>query len=142
MSIFKKKKTETENIDGIFLLEQHEKGLIDDISFIEAFGKATIFYSTPYGDHKDGDSRLFALPASDNTGYLPVFSSLEKIKEFYEKAGRCAYMIIEGTFLSFLETTSKINAKAPIKMGAVIDPGYFGITINADVLDKAISIIK
>ena len=142
MSIFRKRKTEPENIDGIFLLEQHEKGLLDDTSFLKVFGKAKVFYSTPYGDHKDGNSRLFVLPASDNTGYLPVFSSFERIKEFYENAGRCAYLIMEGTFLSFLETTSKINAEAPVKMGTVIDPGYFGVTVNADMLDTAISMIR
>lgn len=142
MSMFEKKKTEPEFSDGILLLEQHEKGLLDDNSFLKAFGKAKIFYSTPYGDHKDGGGRLFVLPAPDNTGYLPVFTSLEKIKEFYEKAGRCAYLIMEGTFLSFLETASKINAKAPLRMGTVIDPGYFGVTVNADMLDTAISIIR
>lgn len=142
MSIFRKRKAETENIDGIFLLDQHEKGLLDDTSFLKAFGKAKVFYSTPYGDHKDGSGRLFALPASDNTGYLPVFSSLERIKEFYENAGRCAYVIIEGTFLSFLETTSKINTKAPVKMGAVIDPGYCGVTVNVGMLDAVISLMK
>lgn len=142
MSIFSKRKTEPENIDGTFLFEQHEKGFLDDTSFLRVFGKAKVFYSTPYGDHKDGSSRLFALPASDNTGYLPVFLSPESIREFCENAGRCAYLIIEGTFLSFLETTGKVNTEAPIKMGAVIDPGYFGVTINADMLDAAISLMK
>ena len=82
------------------------------------------------------------MPASDNTGYLPVFSSLERLKGFYENAGRCGYLIMEGTFLSFLETTSKINVEAPVKLGAVIDPGYFGVTVNADMLDTSISIIR
>ena len=51
-------------------------------------------------------------------------------------------MTMEGTFLSFLETASKINAEAPVKMGAVIDPGYFGVTVNADMLDAVIRIIR
>ncbi len=142
MSIFKKRKTDLENMDSLFLLEQHEKGLLDDTSFLKVFGKAKIYYSAPYGDHKDGKSRLFALAASDNTGYLPVFSSVERIKEFYENAGRCGYLIMEGTFLSFLETTSKINSDAPVKFGAVIDPGYFGVTVNATMLDAAIRMIR
>jgi len=142
MSIFRKRKIEPENIDGILLLEQHEKGLLDDTSFLKVFGKTKVFYSTPYGDHKDGNGRLFVLPASDDTGYLPVFSLLERIKEFYENAGRCAYLIMEGTFLSFLETTCKINAEAPVKMGTGIDPGYFGVTVDANMLDTAISMIR
>jgi hypothetical protein len=142
MSIFGKRKQEPENIDVESILEQHEKGLLDDTSFLKVFGKAKVFYSTPFGDHKDGNGRLFALPASDNTGYLPVFSSLDRIKEFYENAGRCGYLIIEGTFLSFLETTSKINSAAPVKMGAVIDPGYYGVTVDSNMLDTAIGMIK
>lgn len=129
-------------MDGALLLEQHEKGFLDDTSFLKEFGNAKVFYSTPYGDRKDGWGRLFALLASENTGYLPVFSSHERIKEFYENAGRTAYMIMEDSFLSFLKTTSEINAKAPVKMGAVIDPGYFGVTVDAEKLEAAIRLIN
>ena len=87
--------------------------MLDDISFLKAFGMAKVFYSTSYGGRKDGKGRLFALQASDNTGYLPAF-------------------------LSFFETTSKINLKAPVKLGAVIAPGYFGVAVNSDMLDSAI----
>jgi len=141
MSFFSKRKTNPKNIDGALLLKQHEEGALDDTSFLKGFGKATVFYSTPYGDHKDGGARLFALPASEDTGYLPVFSSPERLKEFYEYAGRTAYMIIEGSFSGFLETTRQMNEKVPIKMGAVIDPGYFGVTVDANMLDAAIRMI-
>ena len=70
-----------ESIDGIALLDKHENGLLDDQSFLKSFGKVKLFYSTPFGDHKDGGSRLFALPAKDKTGYLPVFTSMERAKE-------------------------------------------------------------
>lgn len=145
MSLFEKKPEPediSENNIGPVLLEQHENGELDDASFLKAFGKATVYYSTPYGDHKDGKSRLFALRAEDDTGYFPVFSSPERMQEFYEKVGRCGYLMIEGTFLSFLETTSKVNATAPVKMGAVVDPGYFGVTLHADMLDTAIRMIQ
>jgi len=131
-----------ENNIGPALLEQHENGALDDASFLKAFGKATVYYSTPFGDHKDGKSRLFALPAGDGTGYLPVFSSLEKMKEFYDRAGRLGYLIINGTFCSFLETVIKTNANAPVKMGAVIDPGSFGITVHNQMLNTAITMLK
>jgi hypothetical protein len=142
VNIFRKNNAEPENIDGMFLLERHEKGFLDDVSFLKAFAAAKVFSSTPYGDHRDGHICFFALPAADGTGYLPVFSSLERIKEFYENAGRRAYLIIEGTFLSFLEATLKTNRNAPIKMGAVIDPGYFAVTVNANMLEAAISLMK
>lgn len=77
-----------ENTDGISLLDKYAGGLLDDRSFLSSFGKVKIFYSTPLGDHKDGGSRLFVLPAQDKTAYLPVFTSIERAMEFYEKAGR------------------------------------------------------
>lgn len=132
-----------ENIDGISLLDKHEKGLLDDKSFLCSYGKVKVFYSTPFGDHNDGSSRLFALPAPDNTAYLPVFTSVERTKEFYNKAGRLGFLIMEDSFTSFLETTKKINeGKTPVKFGAVIDPGYYGVTINANALDVAIEMTK
>ena len=145
MSLFEKK-PESENISenniGPALLEQHENGALDDANFVKLFGKATVYYSTPLGDHKDGKPRLFALPAGDGTGYLPVFSSLEKMKEFYDRAGRLGYLIITGTFCSFLETIVKTNANAPVKMGAVVDPGSFGITLHTNTINTAITMIK
>ena len=132
-----------EGIDGIALLDMHEKGLLDDISFLRSFGNVKIFYSTPFGDHKDGGSRVFALPAQDETAYLPVFTSSERAVEFYENAGRCGFLIMEGPFTSFLETTKQINERgAPIKMGAVIDPGYYGVTVNANALDTVIDMAR
>ena len=95
----------SENIDGISLLDKHENGLLDDKSFLGSFGKVKVFYSTPFGDYKDGGSRLFALPAQDKTAYLPVFTSTERAMEFYEKAGRIGFLIMENSFVSFLKTT-------------------------------------
>lgn len=51
----------TENIDGISLIDKHEKGLLDDKSFLSSFGKVNVFYSTPFGDHKDGKSRMLKI---------------------------------------------------------------------------------
>ncbi|MDD4475185.1 MAG: SseB family protein [Eubacteriales bacterium] len=121
--------------DGISLLEKHKSGLLDDKSFFSSFGKVNVFYSTPFGDHKDGGSRLFVLPAQDKTAYLPVFTSIERAKDFYDKVGRVGFVIMENSFTSFLETTKKINqGNTPIKFGAVIDPGYYSVTINANSL--------
>jgi hypothetical protein len=143
-NIFKnKQESKSSNVDGISLLEKHKEGLLDDKSFLSSFGKVKIFYSTPFGDHKDGGSRLFILPAKDETAYLPVFTSTERAKEFFEKAGRCAFLIMESTFTSFLETAKNVNAdNIPVKLGAVIDPGYYGITVGANDLDAVINMTK
>jgi len=132
-----------ENIDGISLLDRHENGLLDDKTFLGLFGKVKVFYSTPFGDHKDGGSRLFVLPAQGNTAYLPVFTSIERAMEFYDEAGRNGFLLMEGSFASFLETTMEINAgDTSLKLGAVIDPGYYGITIDANTLGIVIDMTK
>lgn len=141
MGLFHRKKEEA--CDGAKILEQYDKGELDATSFIRKFGKAKVFYSTPFGDHVDGSRKLFILPGPDGTGYNPVFSSEEHLHEFYEKAGRAAYTIIEGTFSSFLDVVKKTNdGGAPVKMGVVIDPGYSAVTIDLPFLNKAILISK
>ena len=148
MSIFdklfkQKSDTPAENTDGITLLDNHEKGLLDDKAFLCSFGKVNVFYSTPFGDHEDGGSRLFALPAQEKTAYLPVFTSLERATEFYKSAGRLGFLVMEGSFTSFLKLTKDMNkGNTPIKLGAIIDPGYYGITIDAGALDTAIDMTK
>lgn len=142
MNFFKKKNMEPENRTAALLLERHENGVLDDASFLRAFCNTTIFYSTPFGDHKDGGSRLFALPAPGNLAYLPVFSSPERMKEHYDKAGRCSYLSMEGKFVAFLETLLKVNRDAPVKMGVIIDPGYFDVTLNEAMLNSVIGLIK
>lgn len=132
---------ESNKADGLLL--KHQQGELDDVSFLREFGKAKVVYSTPYGDHKDGSKKLFLLPGPEKTGYNPVFSSSERLCEFYEKVGRKGYMIMEGTFTSVLETTKQINAgKVPVKMGIIIDPGYYDVTVDAKVLDIVIGMTK
>lgn len=137
MRLFGKKKEVA--FDGTKILERYDKGELDATAFIREFGKTKVFYSTPFGDHVDKSKRLFILPGPDKTGYYPVFSSEEHLKEFYEKAGRAGYLILEGTFASFLDVVKRTNdGGAPIKMGVVIDPGYSGITIDLPFLAQAI----
>ena len=142
MSLFKRNISESESVSGAVLLERHDKGVLNDESFLKAFCNTTVFYSTPFGDHKDGGSRLFAITAPDNQVYLPVFSSPERMKEHYEKAGRCSYLMMEGKFVELLMTLTKVNRSAPVKMGVILDPFYFSVTVNEDMLNTVIGMIK
>lgn len=143
MGIFDFRKNKKEkNLSTMELLEKHDKGELNDEIFLRVFGKAQVFYSTPFGDHKDGGQKVFLLPGPDKTGYHPVFSSQERLIEFYNNAGRVGYIIMQGSFTEVLETTKKINVNAPIKMGIIIDPGYFNVTVDAAVLDVVINMTK
>lgn len=130
------------DFSAIDLLNKYNNGEINDSEFLGDFGKSTIYYSTPFGDHKDGGQRLFLLPTPNNTGYLPVFSSLERLNNFYQRLGRVGFVIMDGAFASVLETTKAINEKAPVKMGIIIDPGYFDITVDVAKLDAVIEMTK
>ena len=135
MSLFKKKQ-----IDGKALLDKYDNGLLDDYKFLKLFGRVTVYHSTPFGDHKNGGVKLFALPTQEeDTFYLPVFTTTERASEFFEKAGRKGYLLMEGSFTSCLATIKAVNdCDDKPKFGAVLEPGYYGLTFEANALDTVI----
>ena len=139
---FMKKKDEAVTLSTVELLDKHDKGEMNDEVFLRNFGKTNVFYSTPFGDHKDGGQRVFLLAGPNGTGYHPVFSSQERLVEFYNKAGRVGFMIMNGSFTSVLETTQKINGNAPVKMGIIIDPGFYDVTVDVAALETVIKMSK
>lgn len=141
MGIFNK--TETTNSNAVELLEKQDKGQISNREFLCDFGKEMVFYSTPYGDHIDGKPRLFLVPGPDGTGYLPVFTSMERTKEFFKQAGRAGYMAMHAPFANVAQITLKVNNDgAPVKMGLIIDPGYYGVTVDAKYLEMVLSMMN
>ncbi|WP_339014697.1 hypothetical protein VNN36_12350 (plasmid) [Lactococcus garvieae] len=145
MNLFNKilKKTNIVTSSGTSLLNKYKKGIIDEQQFLFSFSKTKVFYSTPFGDHVSGETRLFLLPDHQGSGYLPVFTSSSQAIEFYKEMGRVGFVIMEGTFIDFLETTKTINQKeTPIKMGVIIEPNVYDITIEGSVLDKVINLMK
>ena len=95
------------------------------------------------GDHIDGKPRLFLVPGPDGTGYLPVFTSMERTKEFFEQAGRAGYMAMHAPFANVAQITLKVNNDgAPVKMGLIIDPGYYGVTVDAKYLEIVLSMMN
>jgi hypothetical protein len=120
------------------LYEQYDRGELDISVFLSQFGKEKLFYSTPYGDKKDGSHALFVLAAPENTGFLPVFTSEERALEFFEKTERAGYIMMHSTFHDILTTTKSANEKAPVKLGVIVDPGYPGINVEVKNLDAVI----
>ncbi|MGE2724404.1 SseB family protein [Mycolicibacterium pulveris] len=98
MGLFKKKKQ-----------KQHEP----------AASETKVYYSTPFGDTRDGTQRLFLLERQ-GVRYLPVFRSVESMKEFYERTNRAAYMILEGDVQSVMDTNRSIEQMKEV--GIVIEP--------------------
>jgi hypothetical protein len=84
-----------------------------------AGGDVTVYYSTPFGDTKDGQRKLFML-ARDGVPFYPVFYSRESLHEFFQRMNRAAYLIIEGNIQAVKDTMRSIE---PLKnAGIVIEP--------------------
>lgn len=48
-----------------------------------------VYHSTPFGDTNDGRQQVFLLQR-DGVPYVPVFRSVESMKEFYTLRASCA----------------------------------------------------
>ena len=54
-----------------------------------------MFYSTPFGETKDGQQKLFML-SRDGVAYFPVFRSRASLMDFFERMNRAGYLIHGG----------------------------------------------
>lgn len=78
-----------------------------------------VYYSTPFGDTNDGEQRLFLL-ARDGVRYMPVFRSVDSMKEFYGRMNRAAYMVLEGDVETVMNSNRSIELMRDV--GVVIEP--------------------
>lgn len=78
-----------------------------------------VFYSTPLGDTKDGQRKLFLLER-DGVMYVPVFRTMDSMHAFYERMNRVAYMVLEGDVKTVMDTNRSIELMRGA--GIVIDP--------------------
>ena len=120
------------------LYEKYDKGEMDIQTFLKQFGKEKFFYSTPFGEKKDGSKTFFVLKAPDNAGFLPVFTTTDRAKAFFEKMDRAGYMLMQSSFHDIVSTAKKANEKAPLQLGVIVDPGYPQIHVEAKNLDPVI----
>lgn len=78
-----------------------------------------VYYSTPFGDTRDGKQKLFLLERQ-GARFLPVFRSVDAMKEFYEQANRAAYMVLEGDVNAVMDLNRSIEEMRGV--GIVIEP--------------------
>lgn len=81
--------------------------------------EANVYYSTPFGDTNDGGQKLFLLQR-DGVSYFPVFRSADSMREFYEQADRAAYMVLQGSIASVMDTLRSIELMKGVRI--VIEP--------------------
>jgi len=106
--------------------------------FVNKSRNLVVYSSTPYGDLVGGGSKMFLLckAEDDDTHYLPVFVSLEHMKEFYKD--RNGYLIVEETLKDFLEghdpdlfkkAFNKYHGPSLPRLGALLEPGHCNVEI-------------
>lgn len=125
------------------LFSRHRSGEIGEKELFHELNKETLYYSDPYGDHKSGHKRLFLLQDKDKVLYNPVFTSAERLKQYYKEKGRVGIMILKGSFLSVLEKTKASNKKSIMRSnGIILDPGHVTLMIKPDKLEAVINKTK
>ncbi|MCV7343204.1 hypothetical protein [Mycolicibacterium rhodesiae] len=81
--------------------------------------EAHIYYSTPFGDTTDGKQKLFFLQR-EGVMFMPVFRSVDSMKEFYRQSNRAAYAVLQGDVTSVMELIRSIEVLKGA--GIVIEP--------------------
>lgn len=85
----------------------------------KAAADGKVYYSTPFGDTKDGKRKLFLLER-DGVQLFPVFRSVASMREFYERMNRAAYIIIDGDIKGVMDANRAIDLMKNV--GIVIEP--------------------
>ena len=58
------------------------------------------------------------------------------MREYYDNVGRVGFMILQAPFIDVVQTTMKMNSgKAPAKLGVLIDPKEYKVTLDAPMLE-------
>jgi hypothetical protein len=79
-----------------------------------------VYYSTPFGDTKDGKQKLFVLGSRSGMTFFPVFYTKESLTDCFERMNRAAYLIIEGNLKAVAESLRSIELMK--NTGIVIEP--------------------
>jgi hypothetical protein len=86
----------------------------------EAADDDDVYYSTPFGDTKDGKQKLFVLGSKSGVPFFPVFYSKESLTDCFERMNRAPYLIIEGNLKAVAESLRSIELLK--NTGIVIEP--------------------
>lgn len=78
-----------------------------------------VYYSTPFGDTNDGKQKLFFLQR-EGVLLMPVFRSVESMKEFYRESNRAAFAVLQGDVASVRDLIRSIDVLKGA--GIVIEP--------------------
>ena len=98
-----------------------EAGQLSAQEFADLNAKATVYYSTPFGEDRAGRTQLWVLSNHDNhLQHYPAFTSKAECNRFLAAIGRQDFLIIEGDLRTLLDSLDSHELLVPL--GVVIDP--------------------
>lgn len=101
--------------------EEFEAGALTAQAFADLNAEATVYYSTPFGEDREGRTQLWVLSNHDNDlRHYPAFTSKAECNRFLAAIGRYGFPIIEGDLRTLLDSLDSHEVLAPL--GVVIDP--------------------
>ncbi len=101
--------------------EEFEAGALTAQAFADLNAEATVYYSTPFGEDREGRTQLWVLSNHDNDlRHYPAFTSKAECNRFLAAIGRYGFPIIEGDLRTLLDSLDSHELLAPL--GVVIDP--------------------
>lgn len=102
-------------------VEDYLAGRMTVQAFADLNAEATIYYSTPFGEDREGRTQLWVLSNHDNDlRHYPAFTSKAECNRFLAAIGRYGFPIIEGDLRTLLDSLDSHELLAPL--GVVIDP--------------------
>ena len=102
--------------------EALEAGEITSQAFAELNAEVTVYYSTPFGEDRQGRTQLWVLSNAENSlKHYPAFTSKAACNRFLASIGRQGgFLIIEGDLRDLLDSLDSHEVLMPL--GVVIDP--------------------
>ena len=100
-----------------------EKGEIHPQTFVDAMKNARLYYSTPFGDGRDGKPHLYILSSHKSEDkYFPAFLYKEHCMQFFTSIGRDGCILLEGDLKGLFSSLDANDMFA--SMGVVIEPNF------------------
>ena len=98
-----------------------QRGEWDAARFVNEMADTPLCYSTPAGENRAGEKKLYLLSRGELPGaYYPAFLSLESCRDFFTMLERPGFVVIQGPLAGLL---SSLDVLPMEELGAGVEPG-------------------
>ncbi len=98
-----------------------QSGEWDAARFVHEMADTPLYYSTPAGENRAGEKKLYLLSRSGLPGiYQPAFLTAGSCRDFFTMLERLGFVVIQGTLAGLLSLLDSLPMK---ELGVVVEPG-------------------